>query len=106
MEQSSETSMAWVGDRLVRRAQATVPLDDFAARYGAACFETMLVRNGRVFRLSAHLDRLAFGLRGMGMEPPPSEAITAAIDATLAGGTRFIPEGDWDLMFASDIRVG
>ena len=76
--------MAWVGGRLVRRAQATVSLDDFAVRYGAACFETMLARNGRVFRLSVHIDRLAFGLRGMGVEPPSSETIAIAIDTTLA----------------------
>lgn len=77
-------SVAWVGGRLVPRDLATVPLDDFGVRYGAACFETMLARNGRVFRLAAHLDRLAFGLRGLGLEPPPSAEIDAAIGATLA----------------------
>lgn len=76
--------MAWVGGRLIPRGAASVPLDDFAARYGAACFETMLVRHGRVFRLDAHLHRLAFGLRGMGVEPPSAAAVRAAIDATLA----------------------
>lgn len=76
--------MAWVGGRLVPRDEATVPLDDFAARYGAACFETMLVRGGRVFRLGAHLDRLALGLRGMGVEPPTAGFVHGAIDATLA----------------------
>lgn len=81
--------MAWIADRLVPRDGATVPLDDFAARYGAACFETMLVRHGRVFRLAAHLGRLALGLRGMGVEPPSAEAVCAAIDATLsANGLR------------------
>ena len=81
---SSQPSTAWVGDRLVPRDEATVPLDDFATRYGAAMFETMLARHGRVFRLQAHFDRLARGLRGMGVEPPPFEAVRAAIDATLA----------------------
>lgn len=76
--------MAWVGGRLVERDEATVPLDDFAARYGAACFETMLVRHGRVFRLEAHLARLAFGLRGMGVRPPTAKDVRAALDATLA----------------------
>lgn len=81
---SAQPSMAWVGDRLVRRDKAAIPLDDFAARYGAACFETMLVRNGRVFRLDAHLDRLAAGLHGMGVEPPAAGVVRDAIEATLA----------------------
>ena len=76
--------MAWVRDRLVARDGASVPLDDFATRYGAACFETMLARHGRIFRLDAHLDRLTLGLRGMGVEPPSAEAFRTAIDATLA----------------------
>lgn len=76
--------MAWVGDRIVPRAEATVPLDDFAVRYGAACFETMLVRNRAVFRLEAHLVRLAYGLRGMGADPPSTEDVHTAIEATLA----------------------
>jgi len=75
--------MAWVGDRIVPRAEATVPLDDFAVRYGAACFETMLARNGVVFRLEAHLARLAHGLLGMGAEPPASDVVRTAIQATL-----------------------
>lgn len=81
---STQPSMAWVGDRIVPRAEATVPLDDFAVRYGAACFETMLARNGVVFRLEAHLARLAFGLRGMGVDPPSANAVQVAIDAILA----------------------
>ncbi len=76
--------MAWVGDRLVPRDEATVPLDDFGARYGAACFETMLARGGIVFRLDAHLDRLVLGLRGMGVDPPTAGIVRKAIEATLA----------------------
>ena len=86
---NAHPSMVWVGGRLVARDQATVSLDDFAARYGAACFETMLVRHGRVFRLAAHLGRLSLGLRGMGVEPPSDDAVRLAIDATLtANGLR------------------
>lgn len=81
---STQPPMAWVGDRIVPRAEAMVPLDDFAVRYGAACFETMLVRNRAVFRLEAHLARLAYGLRGMGADPPSTEDVRTAIEATLA----------------------
>src|SRR5690606_25674152 len=47
---------AWVDGALVPRGEARVSIDDFGARYGAACFETMLARTGRVFRLDAHLE--------------------------------------------------
>ena len=76
--------MAWVRDRIVPRAEAMLPLDDFAVRYGAACFETMLARNGMVFRLDSHYHRLAAGLRGMGVEPPSRQLVREAVDATLA----------------------
>ncbi|TAJ19113.1 MAG: hypothetical protein EPO65_07540 [Dehalococcoidia bacterium] len=80
---SERPSLAWVRDRLVPRDQATVSIDDFAVRYGAACFETMLARNGMVFRLEPHLARLAYGLRAMGAEPPSGDLLRRAIDETL-----------------------
>ncbi len=80
---STPPSMAWVRDRLVPREQATISIDDFGFRYGAACFETMLARNGVVFRLEPHLARLAYGLREMGAEPPPGDLLRRAIDETL-----------------------
>ncbi len=77
--------MAWVHDRVIPRESASVSIDDFSTRYGAACFETMLARNGRVFRLDAHLDRLHAGLAEMGVQPPErwrvDEAITVTLDA-------------------------
>ena len=65
------TDFAWVDGAVVPRGEARVSIDDFAVRYGAACFETMLARGGGVFRLDAHLDRLAAGLRAMGVAAPP-----------------------------------
>lgn len=81
---SAAPPMAWVRDRIVPRAEAVVPLDDFAVRYGAACFETMLARNGVVFRLDDHYRRLVAGLRGMGAVPPSRQLVQEAVDATLA----------------------
>lgn len=74
---------AWVNGAIVPRAEASLPIDDFAVRYGAAAFETMLARDRRVFRLARHLDRLEDGLRLMGVQPPSRESVSRAIDSTL-----------------------
>jgi branched-subunit amino acid aminotransferase/4-amino-4-deoxychorismate lyase len=73
-----------VNGALVARSEARVSIDDFGARYGAVCFETMLARQGVVFRLDAHLERLERGLRLLGTVGPSRSAIRAAIDETLA----------------------
>ncbi len=77
------TGFAWVDGAVVTREEASVSIDDFAVRYGAACFETMLARNGRVFRLGAHLDRLDAGLRAMGVEAPAHALLERAVRETL-----------------------
>ena len=78
------TGIAWVDGALLPRTEAHVSIDDFAVRYGASCFETMLARNGHVFRLDAHLDRLEAGLRAMHAEPPARDVLRRAVVATLA----------------------
>ena len=78
------TGFAWVDGAVVPREEARISIDDFAVRYGAACFETMLARGGSVFRLDAHLDRLAAGLRAMGVAPPERAALADAVEATLS----------------------
>lgn len=75
---------AWVDGAVVPREEARVSIDDFAVRYGAACFETMLASGGRVFRLASHLSRLEDGLRAMGVEAPDRAILERAIDETLA----------------------
>ncbi len=77
-------SVAWVNGTLTPRSEARISIDDFGARYGAACFETMLARHGRIFRLGAHLDRLQRGLRGMQVEPPLRTQLRDAVTETLA----------------------
>ncbi len=83
---------AWIDGAVVPREEARVSIDDFAVRYGAACFETMLARGGRVFRLASHLDRLDAGLRAMGLEPPPRAILERAIDETLAANELTAPQ--------------
>ena len=85
-------SYAWVDGAVVPRDEARVSIDDFAVRYGAACFETMLARGGRVFRLAAHLDRLEDGLRGMGVEVPDRAILERAVDETLAANALTAPD--------------
>lgn len=76
--------MAWVNGATVPRDEARVSIDDFGFRYGVACFETMLARHGRVFRLEAHLDRLERGLQGLRATPPPRDLLHRAVGETLA----------------------
>ena len=73
----------WLNGSLLPRSEARVPIDDRGFLYGAACFETLRAVGGAVFRLGRHLDRLEAGLRAMGVEPPPRNALQAAIAETL-----------------------
>ena len=75
--------LAWVNGEFVPRAQARVSIDDFGLRYGLTCFETMLARHGRVFRLAQHLDRLEAGLRLFRAVPPARAALEHAIEKVL-----------------------
>lgn len=73
----------WLNGALLPRSEASVPIDDRGFLYGAACFETLRAVGGAVFRLGRHLDRLEAGLRAMGVDPPPRNALEAAIAGTL-----------------------
>lgn len=78
------TGWAWLDGAIVPRGEARLSIDDFAVRYGAACFETMLARAGGVFRLDAHLDRLGAGLCTMGVAAPSRALLAGAIAEALA----------------------
>jgi len=75
--------IAWVDGTLLPREEARVSIDDFGFRYGLACFETMLAKNGNVFRLKAHLDRLEESLKLFQAELPARPTLRRAITATL-----------------------
>lgn len=75
--------IAWVDGALVPRGEARVSVDDFGFRYGLTCFETMLARNGNVFRLAEHLQRLEAGLRLFRAELPARADLQRAVAATL-----------------------
>lgn len=75
--------IAWVDGELVPREEARVSIDDFGFRYGLACFETMLARHGRVFRLTEHLDRLDASLALFRAAAPARTVLRRAVTATL-----------------------
>ncbi|MGE3961101.1 MAG: aminotransferase class IV [Dehalococcoidia bacterium] len=80
---SAPGGVAWVDGELVPRERASVSIDDFGFRYGLTCFETMLARNGRVFRLAQHLDRLEASVQLFLATPPPRGELERAVAAAL-----------------------
>ncbi len=80
----------WVGDRLVPRAEARVSVFDSSVQGGDAVWEGLRVYDGGIFRLDAHLDRLAASAHTLAFARMPSrERIKTAIFATLeANGMR------------------
>lgn len=82
-------SSAW--DGIVTDASLMfVPADDHMVHRGDGVFETIKCVNGRVYCLVAHLDRLAFSARNVGMAAPWSrEDLADIIVQTIrAGGKR------------------
>ncbi len=66
----------YLNGQLVPPAQARVGLDDAGLQHAVGLFETMASYRGNVFRLQAHLDRLARSARELGLA---SDLDTAAL---------------------------
>ena len=49
----------WLNGSFVEGSQAAVSALDAGVQHGVGLFETMQARNGRVFRLQDHLERMA-----------------------------------------------
>jgi branched-chain amino acid aminotransferase len=74
-----------INGKLVHRDQAGVSPFDSVVQGGDAVWEGLRLYNGRIFRLSEHLDRLARSARALAFaEMPSHESITAEIKRTLA----------------------
>ncbi len=70
---------------LVEPARATVSVLDHGVLYGDGVFETLRVRNGRIFRVEAHLERLEDGCRRLSLALPwPREDLRTALQETVA----------------------
>lgn len=77
-----------VNGKLVHRDQAAVSPFDSSVQGGDAVWEGLRVYNGRIFRLTAHLDRLRSSALALAFaQIPPHEAIRAAIRETLAANS-------------------
>src|ERR1043166_326939 len=75
---------AYVNGRFVPEQEATVSIFDRGFLYGDGCFETMRVYEGKIFRLTEHLRRLAAGVGMLGLEEPlVSNEIRAIFDSLI-----------------------
>src|SRR5438045_9675753 len=74
-----------INGQLVHRDQAAVSPFDSAVQGGDAVWEGLRLYNGRIFKLTEHLDRLRSSALALAFaEIPSHEAITAEIKRTLA----------------------
>jgi branched-chain amino acid aminotransferase len=74
----------FLNDNLIDAGEARVSVTDSGLLYGAGLFETMRSRNGVVFRLEDHLDRLSSSARALSISYPYEKAyIRGAIDRLL-----------------------
>ncbi len=60
----------WIDDCLCAPGSERIPVRDHGLLYGDGVFEGIRVYARRVFRLEAHLERLALGARAVGIELP------------------------------------
>ncbi len=75
---------AFLNDSLIDLDEARVSVTDSGLLYGAGLFETMRSRNGVVFRLADHLDRLFFSAQALSIiHSYGKEHVRAATDALL-----------------------
>lgn len=61
---------AYINERFVPEAEATVSIFDRGFLYGHGIFETMRVYEGKVFRVREHLDRLLASLKHLEIKCP------------------------------------
>ncbi len=74
----------WLNGEFVPRDEAKVSVFDAGFQHGVGLFETMLARNGRVFRINAHLERLVGSARDLLLTErlrttPLAEAVTETL---------------------------
>jgi branched-chain amino acid aminotransferase len=74
----------FLNDNLIDAGEARVSVTDSGLLYGAGLFETMRSRNGVVFRLEDHLDRLSSSVHALSISYPYEKAyIRGVIDRLL-----------------------
>jgi branched-subunit amino acid aminotransferase/4-amino-4-deoxychorismate lyase len=75
----------WLNGRFVSGAEAVVSVFDAGLQHGVGLFETMGARHGRVFRLAAHVERLAASAAALRLTArlrsgPLAEAVQATLE--------------------------
>lgn len=92
-------SVVWVNGRFVPMTEPAVRADDTGVLFGRGVYDTFRARNGRVFRLEAHVARITAGAGVVGIAMPALDASNvvrelcercgledARVRMTLAGG--------------------
>src|SRR5690348_12568760 len=69
---ASNQSIVYLNGSFVPAPEAKVSVFDHSFLYGDGCFETIIVRNGKPFRLMDHIDRLVRTTRVLGIRIPLS----------------------------------
>jgi branched-chain amino acid aminotransferase len=64
----------YVGGEFVPQSQARISVLDHAVLYGDGIFETACARNGRIFKLDAHLERGFRSMAAIALTPPVDRA--------------------------------
>lgn len=87
------TTRVWLNGRLLPPEEARIAPDDRGFTLADGLFETALVRDGRIVRLDAHLDRLAEGAAVLGIPlPGGTRTLRAAARETVeANGLLAVP---------------
>src|ERR1043166_945688 len=76
------SNYAFINGRFVPETEAHVSIFDRGFLYGDGVFETMRVYSGKIFRLTAHLERLSRGLGSLHFDAPLShEELRATLSA-------------------------
>ncbi len=99
----------WLNGKLIDRHDAMVSAFDAGFQHGVGLFETMLARNGRIFRPEAHMERLNASARALRLSEalrtgPLVEALAmtlkendydaARVRLTLTGGNLNLLQGE------------
>ena len=69
--------LAYLNGQYIPRSSATISVEDRGFVFGDGVYEVWRVVNGRLFESERHLDRLAYGLRELRIQPPDVARIVA-----------------------------
>jgi len=84
----SDTQKIWLDGEILDKSEAKISVFDHGLLYGDGIFEGIRMYNGRVFRLTEHIDRLFDSAKAILMKLPwtKEEVIQATVDTVKANG--------------------